>query len=124
VRKIDPLNLVISASLGLHYYFERQYDQAIKEHLRTLEMDRSFGLALYFLGQAYVQEKMFDEAIMALEQAVLLSGHSPETKAALGHAYAMAGNKAGALHCRNEAQQGSLRIFGHLAFPIQAIIQT
>jgi eukaryotic-like serine/threonine-protein kinase len=104
-RKIDPLNLVINTSLGLQYYFERQYDQAIKEHLKTLEMDQNFGLAFYFLGQAYVQKGVFGKAIAALEHAVLLSGHSPETKAALGHAYAMAGKKVKALTVLKELKK-------------------
>ncbi len=104
-RRIDPLNLVINISQGLQYYYERRYDQSIKVNLKTLEMDRNFGLARYFLGLAYVQKGMFREAITALEDAVVLSGCSPETKAALGYAYATAGKRAKALTLLRELKK-------------------
>ena len=92
-RKIDPLNMAVGASCGLGYYYERQYDRAIEEYRKTLEMDRNFALAHQFLGQAYAEKGEFDEAIASLEQAIGLNGRSPEIKAALGHAYAAAGEK-------------------------------
>ena len=33
-REIDPLNLAISSSVGLSFYFERRYDKAIEEYLK------------------------------------------------------------------------------------------
>jgi len=93
-RKIDPLNLAISTSCGLQYYFERQYDRSIEEYTKTLEMDPNFAPAHLFLGQAYLEKGMFREAIASLEQAASLNESSPETKASLGHAYARAGKEA------------------------------
>lgn len=93
-REIDPLNLAISASCGLQFYFARQYDRAIEEYIKTLEMDRNFVLAHHFLGQSYVEKGMFAAAVDVLEHAVRLNRHSPEIKSSLGHAYAAAGEKA------------------------------
>jgi eukaryotic-like serine/threonine-protein kinase len=108
-RRIDPLNLAINTSLGLLFYLERRWDQAVSEYLRTLEMDRNFALALYFLGQTYVQIGKLDEATKTLKQAVASSGHNPETKAALGHAYAIAGQKKKAIAALNELKTESAR---------------
>ncbi len=92
-RQIDPLNLAINVSLGMLYYFERRYDQAIEEHLKTLGMDPNWWLAHLFLGQTYTQKEMFPEAISELQEAVILNGNSSEAKAALGYVYAKAGEE-------------------------------
>ena len=52
-----------------------------------LDLDPSFGIAHYFLGQVYAQRKLFDEAIAAFERATELLGASPEVSAALAHVY-------------------------------------
>jgi len=108
-RKIDPLNLAISASCGLLCYFERQYERAIEEYAKTLEMDQNFALARQFLGQAYTEKGMFGEAIASLEQAAGLNGHNPEIKAALGNAYAAAGEEAKARTLVEELTQLSAK---------------
>ena len=104
-REIDPLNLAISSSVGLPFYFERRYDRAIEEYLKTLKLDPSFGLARYFLGQAYAQKGMYREAIAELEQAVLVNRGSAETIAALGYVHAIAGQKEKALTLLKELIQ-------------------
>jgi len=102
--QIDTLNLVVQTSLGSHYYFEREYDKAIEEYLRTLEIDRNFGVAYYFLSLAYTQKGMIPEALSALEHVASLNGHSPETKTALGVAYAACGKNAEARALLEEIQ--------------------
>jgi serine/threonine-protein kinase len=97
-QELDPLNLIINASVGLPFYYECRYEEAIEEYLNTLEMDPNYGMARYFLGQAYAQKGMYRQAITELERAVLLLQGTPEGMAALAHAYAIAGNQ-------NKAQQ-------------------
>ncbi len=92
-RELDPLSLVINASVGVQLYFDRRYDEAVEQYLKVVEMDPSFGIVHYFLGQAYVQKKMTDEAIAELEKAVELTARSPEVVAALGHAHASIGDQ-------------------------------
>ena len=88
-RELDPLSLIINASVGVQLYFDRRYDEAAEQYLKVVEMDPSFGIVHYFLGQAYVQKGMASEAIAELEKAVELTARSPEVVAALGHAHAM-----------------------------------
>ena len=92
-RELDPLSLVINASVGVQLYFDRRYDEAVEQYLKVVEMEPSFGIVHYFLGQAYVQKKMADEAIAELEKAVELTARSPEVVAALGHAHASIGDQ-------------------------------
>jgi serine/threonine-protein kinase len=93
-QKLDPLSLVINTTVGLQYYFARQYDSAIEEFLETLEIDSKFGMAHFFLGQAYEQQSRYQEAISAFQEAICLSDRSAETVAGLAHAYAISGSRA------------------------------
>jgi TolB-like protein/Tfp pilus assembly protein PilF len=87
----DPLSLAINASVAVQSYFERRYDDAIRECTEILEMDPNFGMAYFFLGQAYEQKGLYPEAVAALEQAVTLTERSAEALAWLGRTWAMAG---------------------------------
>ncbi|MFB3067950.1 MAG: protein kinase, partial [Acidobacteriota bacterium] len=104
-QEIDPLNLIINASAGLPSYFECRYDEAIEEYLSTLEMDPNFGMARYFIGQAYTQKGMCRQAVTELERAVLLLQGTPESMAALAHAHAIAGNPKKAQQLLGELEQ-------------------
>jgi len=90
-QQLDPLSLVINCDVGIRYYFARQYDQAIEQYLKTLEMDPNFPVAHIWLGRAYEQKGMYQEAVAEYQKKVtILSGG--ETRAtALGRAYSVAG---------------------------------
>jgi eukaryotic-like serine/threonine-protein kinase len=90
-RELEPLSLVISATWGLQLFLERRYDGAIKEFLKIITLDHNFGMSHFFLGQAYSEQGMFSEAIRESEASADLNGHSPESVAILGCAYARAG---------------------------------
>ncbi len=89
----EPLSLVISASLARVLYFARRYDRATEELRKTLDMDPSFLEAHLFLGWTYEQKGMFPEAIAELQQALSASGGHPRFVSALGHAYAISGQR-------------------------------
>lgn len=90
-RELDPLSLPINAGMGWHYYLTRQYDEAIREYHKTLELNENFYMAHFLLGMALEQVCRYDEALAAYSRANTLSGSSPAMFAAPGHAYAMLG---------------------------------
>jgi serine/threonine protein kinase/tetratricopeptide (TPR) repeat protein len=94
---LDPFSLVIQTTAGLQLLLERNGDLAIKKLKKVLELDEYFGMAHYFLGQAYLEQSRHAEAINALERAVDLTASSSETIAMLGCAQAAAGNRTKAL---------------------------
>jgi serine/threonine-protein kinase len=59
-------------------------------------MDPQFAFAYRNIGLALVQQGAVEEAIVALERAVKLSGGDPTYKSHLAYAYAMAGKLAAA----------------------------
>jgi len=91
-RANDPLSLAILATAGLIAYFEREPDRAIREYEKALEMDANFALAHYFLGQAYEQKGLHEQAIQSLTRAQQLSPGSSEMEAAVARARALSGD--------------------------------
>ncbi len=95
-QALEPLSLIINTNLGWMLYFARQYDQAIEQYQKTLEMDKNFYPARFRLGQAYLQTGSIDKAVKEFEQAVTLSERKARPLALLGYAYGLSGNKTGA----------------------------
>jgi tetratricopeptide (TPR) repeat protein len=68
----------------------RQYDEAIEQSRKTIEMDRRFATAYQNLGRSYEQKGMYAEAVATFQE---LNKVAPDNSLAfLGHADALAGN--------------------------------
>jgi len=91
--ELEPVSLAISSSVALLDLFDGKYDDAIARLRSVLELDDSFYLAHYFLGQAYSEVRLHEDAIRELERAAAMSGRSSESLAALGCAQASAGRR-------------------------------
>jgi serine/threonine-protein kinase len=104
---LDPLSLIIHASLGRHgYYFARQYDQAIAQLQKTLDMDDNFWVGRLWLGWTYAYIGRLSEALAELHTARRLDNNL-EIVAALGYAYARGGQRIEAQQVLDELQQMS-----------------
>ncbi|HEX6732483.1 MAG TPA: winged helix-turn-helix domain-containing protein [Pyrinomonadaceae bacterium] len=101
-HELDPLSLVVSEDLGVAYYHARNFDQAIQQQHKTLELDPNYFFGYLRRGQAYSQKGMFKEAIDDLTRAQNLSGNFPAAIAELSCAYALAGQKSKARRMLNE----------------------
>ena len=88
--------------LGLVYYFDRQYDEAIELYQKVIEMDPNFSLVYYFIGGAYMAKSMYAEAVKSHQRFVELTAGSPIATGVLGYSYAMSGDRAKALEMYNQ----------------------
>jgi len=61
-KQIDPLSPIINMTVGSTYYWEHDYDTAIRELLKTLEIAPSFRPAHSYLALAYLQKGMWEKA--------------------------------------------------------------
>lgn len=95
-RALDPLSLVIGTDVGWHWYLAREYDRAARQLESVLEVDPDFALSHFWLARVLLQQKRHPEAVSHYQQAVRLLPGSPIPLAALGHAYAVAGDVAAA----------------------------
>lgn len=89
--ELDPLSLPILLEVAYNRYMAHDYERALDEALRTLELEPRFAPAQSILGQIYEQQGRYEEAIAASENARDLSGGHPATLASLVHMLAGAG---------------------------------
>jgi adenylate cyclase len=78
----------------LAFYTARQYDQAIEQERKTLDIDPNYMNAHRTLGMAYVQKSMYKEATTEFEKALVTNPGNPYVLSELGYALALAGKKA------------------------------
>ena len=108
-QELDPLSLIINIDVALIFYIARQYDRAIEQSRNVIEMDPNFGVAHFVLGLAYEQKKSYKDAIEELQQGISASGGITVMTGALGHTYAVSGNRDKALTVLNELKELSKR---------------
>lgn len=89
----EPVSANFSAAVALMSYFARRFDDAIEAALRALDLDALFGPAHAFLGWAYTEKAMYDEATAAWEETMTLLGGLPTATAALARTHALAGRR-------------------------------
>jgi serine/threonine-protein kinase len=107
-RNLDPLALAIRTSVGMTAYFAEDYNGAVRELLRTIQLDEGFGMARAFLGAAYIEQRRYDDARVEMEVALRLCGRTPEILAILGYLHGRAGDVAAARGVLDELQRLSM----------------
>jgi tetratricopeptide (TPR) repeat protein len=108
-QSLDPLS-EINTYLGLSYYWDRRYNNAIEEFNRTLELYPDFWLPHLYLGWTHLQLGSMGVAQKELSDAFRLEDNS-WTVASLAHASAGSGDQAHARQLLAELQQRAVRQF-------------
>jgi Tfp pilus assembly protein PilF len=104
-QELDPLSLVINMEVAWNLYMARDFRGALEQAWKTLVLEPKFAAAQHTLGLAYEQLEMNDEAVTEFQNAHTCSGGHPATIAALGHAYAIAGNQGEASKALRDLDQ-------------------
>src|SRR5689334_5443578 len=76
-QDIVSLSPQVNSGVGWMYFVSREYDRAIEESLKCLEVDPNFLVGLYVLGLSYLQKEAYTQAAPLIERATLLSGRAP-----------------------------------------------
>jgi len=109
-QQVDPLSLVMNSALGRVYHFARQYDRAMDQFRKTIDMDPNFASAHFDIGETYLEKGMYAEAIAEQQKGLVVSGQSRAYFfGELGRFYARAGNKGEAMKILNELKEMSRR---------------
>jgi TolB-like protein/Tfp pilus assembly protein PilF len=90
----DPLSPLVNSGAGWMYYLLRDYDQALAECHKCVEVDANFLVGLYVTSMAYVQQRRYDDALTLILRATELSGRAPFYLGLLGQIYAETGRSA------------------------------
>jgi len=103
--KLDPVTPFVNAGPGWILFLQRQYDRAIEELQKTLELDPNFFWTNFFLAMAYLQKGAYNKAIALLQR----ENESNWRDGHLGYAYAVSGEPDKARELIEELLAGSQR---------------
>lgn len=104
-RDLDPLSPLVCSGVAFTFFYARQYDRAIAEHTKVLELDPHYVYSLFGLGLVYQALGLFEKAIEYLEQAGVHSGGSSLVLGFLGGCYGLAGQREKALEILQQLDQ-------------------
>jgi len=96
-ERLNRLRMRGLGKLVAHHFDAGQYDEAINQIQRALNLEPNFLIALAYLGWNYIAKHQYEDAIRELQKAVRLSGQSSEYLGLLSYAYSLAGKKGDAL---------------------------
>ncbi len=108
-EELDPLSPMIrSYGGGYVYLFARQYDAALAELDKALELDPNFAPAHAFRADLYLAKSMFGEALAEIERVLPLlpAGMKPW----LGSFYSIAGRIEEAKQILRECEEASAHV--------------
>lgn len=106
-RELDPFSVAISTDVARVYYHAKDYDHAIEQWLKMLELDSNLSSYNSWLDMAYAQKGLYEKAI---EQRLLFFAYrkvEEEKIAALKKAFKENG---WAGYCREELNQSLQRV--------------
>ena len=95
----DPLSLPLISQLADAYCFAGQFEKALDQYDKVIEIDPSFRRAFEGKGYVYIAKKDYPKAIENLLHYHQLVGHPLKGLSALAHAYAANGDIEKANEC-------------------------
>ena len=69
-RELEPFSLIINTNIGVTFYYQGRYDEAIEQYRKALELDSRFVSARLRLIDVYAETGRFAEALAEHEQIV------------------------------------------------------
>ena len=101
--ELDPVTPLVNVGPGVILFCQRQYDRAIEELQKTLELDPNYFWTHFLLGETYLNKGEYGKAIAALDR-----GNVPQFRDGhLGYAYAVSRQPEKARQLVEELQAGS-----------------
>ncbi len=89
--ELEPLTLIVNAQFASAYLCARRNDKTLEQAKKTYDFEPNFGVGKFALGEAYLANAMYEDAIVLAKNA---SQNSPLEKSylyILGQAYAKSG---------------------------------
>lgn len=101
-QQLDPLSLGINKDLAVALIYARDYDRALQQCRKTLEIEPTFLVMSTYIAHIYQLQQKYAEAATELERAHTAAPEDGEIAYGLGQAYALTGKKNEALKISNE----------------------
>lgn len=99
--ELDPFSLQININIATIHYLKGDAETAIAHLKKTLELEPNYMPTHFVLGNAYIQQRNWDEAVSEFELIYRRDDEAYLALGFLGYAHAMAGRRAEAESLRN-----------------------
>ncbi len=93
-QEIDPLSPFVSHTLGTCLYFDAQYERALEQGRKTIDLDERSALAHLLIGRIGAARGEFDDALGSFKAAMELEPSLSLAAAAVGLCYGALGRMA------------------------------
>src|SRR5262249_29870506 len=111
----DPLSLLMNMTAALNFYTGREYDRAIEQLKKVIEMEANFPAAQSVLGCVYMQKQIYDQALAQFEKVLELCKGAPPVENSIkilkAQAYARSGNASEADKLLEETGDGPASLY-------------
>ncbi len=91
--ELDPLSVIMNSDLAWLLYYVHDYDAAIDQARKTLDLDREFIPARLALAETYTQKGMYEEALKEFENNDIMKSYW----ARIAYIFAISGRRDQAL---------------------------
>ena len=102
---LDPISSIIARDVARVLYYRQDYDAALDQCDRTIDLNPHFSQAYWTLGLVQEQLGDLDESAAAFQRALQLSPQSPLMQLALARTFALSGKRQDALRILREVRK-------------------
>lgn len=92
--RLDPFSLQLNMNLATNYYLTEQYELAINQLEKTLDLEPNYMPTHFVLGCTYVQQGELNKAIEEFQLIYKLDEEAYMALGFMGYAYALSGRRA------------------------------
>lgn len=104
--ELDPLSLLMNMTPAMNFFLAHQYDRAVEQLQKVIEMEPNFVAARSVLGTVLVYKGLYEEAMAEYQKLLeLIKGAAVvevSVKAIVAHAYARWGKRSEAIEILDE----------------------
>jgi len=104
-QQLDPLSLGINKDLAVALMYARDYERALQQCRKTLEIEPAFLVMSTYIAQVYELQQNYTQATAEIEKAHAAAPDDAEIAYGLAQAYVLAGKKNEALKIASELNQ-------------------
>ena len=109
--RLDPLSLPNNAEVVRTLYYARNYDQAVEQGQKAMQLDPNYARTHFWLGRVYSQKGMHREAIAASEKILAAMPDSTLGLTEMAYSLAVAGRRTGARQILRRLEERSMTAF-------------
>jgi tetratricopeptide (TPR) repeat protein len=109
--RLDPLSLPNNAEVVRTLYYARNYDLAVEQGQKAMQLDPNYARTQFWLGRVYSQKGMHREAIAASEKLLAAMPDSTLGLTEMAYSLAVAGRRTEARQILRRLEERSVTAF-------------